>query len=111
MKHTIPTIVSLVVGTLVLTQARVSHVRADEVTDWNQNLLRAALLGNSSPLVSPRSGAIAQTAVFDALNGIERRYTPIHVTAQAPRGASQRAAVIQAAYGTLVKLFPLQKAL
>ena len=39
----------------------------------------------------------------------ERRYTPIHVNPDAPRGASRRAAAIQAAYATLVSLFPSQK--
>jgi membrane-associated phospholipid phosphatase len=84
-------------------------VRADEVTDWNQNMLHAALVAKTSPMVTSRVGALVQTAVFDALNGIERRYKPIHVTADAPRHASRRAAVAQAAYTILVDLFPAQK--
>jgi hypothetical protein len=48
------------------------------------------------------------SAIFDAVNGIERRYTPIHVEPNAPRGASKRAAAIQAAYTALVTLFPAQ---
>ena len=59
--------------------------------------------GNSS---SQRLGAIFHTAIFDAYNGIERRYTPIRVDSSAPRGASRRAAVIAAAYTALVGLFP-----
>ena len=47
--------------------------------------------------------------MFDALNGIERRYTPIHVQPDAPRGASRRAAVVQAAYTALAGLFPAQR--
>jgi hypothetical protein len=39
-----------------------------------------------------------------------RRYTPIHVQPDAPRGASRRAAVVQAAYTALVGLFPAQAA-
>src|SRR5205085_8020478 len=53
---------------------------ADEVTDWNQNMLQAALAAKTSPLVTTRVAAIVQAAVFDALNGIERRYMPVHVT-------------------------------
>ena len=34
------------------------------------------------------------TAIFDAFNGIERRYTPIFVHQASPDGASRRAAVI-----------------
>ena len=54
-----------------------------------------------------RAGAIVQSSVFDALNGIERRYTPIHVQPAAPPGASRQAAVVGAAYEALVGLFPL----
>jgi hypothetical protein len=43
------------------------------------------------------------------LNGIERRYTPIHVEPAAAPGASRRAAVIQAAYASLLNFFPSQK--
>jgi PAP2 superfamily len=42
------------------------------------------------------------------VNGIERRYTPIHVPAAAPRGASKRAAAVQAAYAILLDRFPAQ---
>src|SRR5262245_30138543 len=83
--------------------------RADEVTEWNQNMLQAGLVAKSSPLIMTRFAAIVQASVFDALNGIERRYTPVHVTATAPRGASRRAAVVQAAYASLLKLYPAQK--
>ena len=48
--------------------------------------------------------------MFDAVNGIDRVYTPIHVEAVAPRGASERAAAVQAAYATLTALYPDQKA-
>src|SRR5215468_989704 len=83
--------------------------RADEVTDWNRIMLDALL---SPPAVAPplagRPAAIVHAAIFDAVNGIERRYTPIHVAPAAPAGASQRAAVVQAAYASLVRLFPSQ---
>jgi hypothetical protein len=55
--------------------------------------------------------AIVHTAVFDAVNGIDRRYTPIHVAPAGPAGASREAAAVQAAYVTLVQLYPTQKAL
>jgi hypothetical protein len=84
-------------------------VRADVVTDWNQIMAQTALAAKTSPLVTTRVAAIVQAAVFDAVNGIERRYKPIHVQPSAPRGASQRAAAIQAAYATLVALYPAQK--
>ena len=83
--------------------------RADEVSNWNETLFRTALIGATSPLNTTRVAAIVQAAVFDAINGITRRFTPIHVTALAPSGASADAAVAQAAYATLLALYPAQK--
>jgi len=82
---------------------------ADEITNWNQMLFRAGLVGGTSPLVITRVAAIVQAAVFDAVNGIDRRYTPIHVPAAGPAGASRDAAAVQAAYATLLKLYPTQQ--
>jgi hypothetical protein len=83
--------------------------RADEITDWNQTMLRAALVGGTAPPVTTRVAAIVQAAVFDAVNGIARRYTPIHVEPAGPADASRNAAAVQAAYATLVQLYPAQK--
>ena len=82
----------------------------DQVLEWNQifiDTLIATATANSS---SQRLGAIVHTAIFDAFNGIERRYTPVFVQTEAPRGASRRAAVVAAAYVTLVGLFPARAA-
>ena len=86
--------------------------RADEVADWNRNLFEAARLNSppTSPLLITRNAALVQAAVFDAINGIERRYTPIHVAPAAEPGSSRRAAVVQAAYAVLVRLYPSQAA-
>jgi hypothetical protein len=84
----------------------------DAVTEWNLNAEKAVL---ADPNVSGNSVATARVyvlmhvAVFDAVNGIERRYTPYHVDVAAPRKASRRTAAIEAAYTTLVALFPSQK--
>jgi hypothetical protein len=83
---------------------------ADEITTWNEVLIQATLTAATPPPLCPRVGAIVQSAVFDAVNGIDRRYSPVHVHASGPRGASERAAAVQAAYATLVSLFPAQKA-
>ena len=58
-----------------------------------------------------RVAAIVQAAVFDAVNGIDQRYAPIHVPPAGPAGASPEAAAVQAAYATLVQLYPTQKSL
>src|SRR4051812_44105109 len=83
---------------------------ADEVTEWNKVMLQATLTPPVTPApVSMRVAAIVQAAVFDAVNGIERHYTPIYVPPAAAPGTSKRAAVVQAAYATLVDLYPDQK--
>ena len=96
---------ALLVGTLLSATGY-----ADEVVDWNQTLLRAGRVAGTSPLVMTRMAAIVQAAVFDAVNGIDRRYAPVHVTPAGPAGASRDAAAVQAAYATLVQLYPTQKA-
>src|ERR1700748_2571749 len=83
---------------------------ADEVTDWTHAMLLATLTAPVTPApVTTRVAAIFQAAVFDAVNGIERRYAPIHVHPAVSPFASKRAAVVQAAYVALVDLFPAQK--
>src|SRR4029434_2007933 len=78
----------------------------NEVLEWNQIFIDSLVATNTPNSSSQRLGAIVHTAIFDAYNGIERRYTPIFVHDSAPRGASRRAAVVAAAYTALVKLFP-----
>jgi hypothetical protein len=80
----------------------------DEVTDWNAVLQRAIQTAATAGPLQGRVAAIVHVAMFDAYNGVERRYTPIHVTLEAPRGASARAAVVYAAYTALTSLFPSQ---
>jgi hypothetical protein len=81
----------------------------NQVLDWNQIFIDTLIATNTANSSSQRLGAIVHTAVFDAYNGLERRYTPVFVHSTAPRGASRRAAVVAAAYTTLVGLFPSQQ--
>jgi len=84
---------------------------ASEVLDWNQIFIDTLIATNTANAASPRLGATLHTAIFDAYNGIDRRYTPLFVTSQAPHGASRRAAVIGAAHTALVGLFPSRQPL
>jgi hypothetical protein len=79
---------------------------ASEVLEWNQIFVDTLIATNTANSASQRLGAIVHTAIFDAYNGIERRYTPIFVHSSAPDGASRRAAVIAAAHAALIGLFP-----
>ena len=52
---------------------------ADVVTDWNRTMVGALVTAAAPPPLASRDAAIVQTSVFDAVNGIARRYTPVHV--------------------------------
>src|SRR4029450_5038591 len=78
---------------------------SNQVLDWNQVFIDTLIATNTANSSSQRLGAIVHSAIFDAYNNIERRYTPIFVHAAPPRGASRRAAVIQSAYPALPALF------
>jgi hypothetical protein len=84
--------------------------RADEISDWNRIMFESAVPPATSPATSPlvmtRVAAIVQASVYDAVNGIEGHFAPVHVTLSAPPGASRRAAAVQAAYASLVRLYP-----
>ena len=69
----------------------------NQVLEWNQIFIDTLIATNTPNASSQRLGAIVHTAIFDAYNGIDRRYTPIFVQEKAPRSASRRAAVIAAA--------------
>jgi hypothetical protein len=108
---------SVVVGTAMAAAVTVSSSTLclaktedpNQVLEWNQIFIDTLIATNTANSSSQRLGAIVHTAIFDAYNGIERRYTPIFVDGRAPAGASRRAAVIEAAYRVLVVLFPSRK--
>lgn len=99
-----------VVLACVLQPFAAAFAHADEVLEWNAVALRAITVGAQPAFLHPRTLASVHVAIFDAVNGIERRFTPIHVIHEAPRGASRQAAAAQAAYTILVALFPAQAA-
>ena len=110
-----PTLLISVVGVALVACAGVEAAqrfseesgRVNEVLEWNQLFVDTLIATNTPNSSSQRLGAIVHTAIFDAYNGVEQRYTPIffvhNTTAHA---ASRRAAVIAAAYTALVGLFP-----
>ena len=63
---------------------------ANQVLEWNQVFIETLIATNTANSSSQRLGAIVHTAIFDAYNGIEGRYTPVFVHTPAPRGASSR---------------------
>jgi hypothetical protein len=103
--RTLPLLISLPLVALA-TPAAAQEEHPDQVLEWNQIFIDTLIATNTPNSSSQRLGAIVHTAIFDAYNGIERRYTPIFVPQNASSGASRRAAVIAAAHAALVGLFP-----
>jgi len=85
--------------------------RAGTVTDWNRTMIAGLEAAHVAPQPSSRIGAIVQTSVFDAVNGIDRRYASYRVQPAAAPGASRAAAAASAAYTALVALIPTEKPL
>ena len=80
----------------------------DPVLEWINVMNTTVLAGGSNPTNTSRVVALVSASVFDAVNGIDPQFRPLHVKPNAPSGASQRAAAIQAAYAILLDLYPKQ---
>ena len=93
---------------MILLLSGIAH--ADVVSDWNAVIGTAMRNANIATGSQTRPLAIMHAAMFDAVNGIARKYEPYFVTDFAPGGARQEAAAAQAAYTTLASLIPSQKA-
>src|SRR5262249_55180849 len=87
------------------------RLSADGVLERHQLLLDTIKANKVSPLFFTRDAAIVHAAIYDAVNAIDRSYTPLFADAKAPHGASLEAAAAQAAHDTLDALFPAQQAL
>jgi len=91
---------------------------ADVVMEWNALAIEAAKIDHGvgapgvqfGPTRASRALAIESAAIFDAVNAIDRSFTPYLVTdVHASRGASIEAAAAQAGHDTLVVLYPYLK--
>jgi PAP2 superfamily/CARDB len=94
----------------------ISEDGTDVVLDWNATLLNAiqsSQPGGTPPPLAARNQAIVHAAIYDAVNAIDRSHKPyfvnIEVSDSRILGASPEAAAVEAAYQTLVYLFPTQK--
>jgi hypothetical protein len=84
--------------------------RADAITDWN---IKAGELVVASKLGTPpaiRVIALVQTAVYEAINAVTRRYPDGPLQLERAHGASVDAAVAAANRATMTKLMPSQQA-
>jgi hypothetical protein len=87
--------------------------RGDVVIAWNQTMLRAIQLTKDSLGLATRTMAMAQEAVYDAVNAIDNIGTSFHADIQVPQGtaASPDAAASEAAYDVLSNLIPQEQSL
>ena len=102
------TILMLFATLLAVSPLSVSAGTPDPVLEWIGVMNTTVLAAGTPPNVTGRVVALVSVSVFDAVNGIEPRFRPLHVRPDAPHNASQRAAAIQAAYVILLNLYPAQ---
>jgi hypothetical protein len=95
----------LMVALLASSPCPVSASTPDPVLEWIGIMNNTVLAAGTAPNVTGRVVALVSASVFDAVNGIDPRFRPLHVRPDAPPNASQRAAAIQAAYVILMDLY------
>lgn len=84
--------------------------KADVIMDWNA---KADAIGAQKQLVNSansRAQAMLHVAMFEAVNAIDKRYSPYKLSLTADGGTSREAAAASAAHDVLVSLYPDQKA-
>ncbi len=94
-----------------LTVALATSAGADMITNWNQVLLQVIREEKTPPPRASRAIAMLNVAMFDAVNGIEKVYTPYVVTEDPAANANPDAAATAAAHTVLMALFPSQSIL
>jgi hypothetical protein len=86
----------------------IARAHADAVTDWNVIALNATAVPPNSILQS-RALAIVHSAIYDAVHAVERKGGAYAIDVEARAGASVEAAVVAAAYGSLIRLAPAER--
>lgn len=83
--------------------------RADVISDWNAKAEQISVEKRMLPPPNARGMAILHVAMFEAVNAVERRYSPYRLDLVVDRGASKEAAAAAAACTVLVALHPDQE--
>jgi PAP2 superfamily len=104
----ITSVCALMLIAIVVTPGPSAAAPPDQVLEWINIMNHTVLVGGTPPFFTSRIAAMVSASVFDAVNGIDPRYRPIHVPPNAPEGASPRAAAIEAAYVILADAYPTQ---
>ena len=101
---------ALLVCTVSISALMPAVATANVIIDWNNQLLQAVKDTSTSPPIASRAMAMTSTAVFDAVNSIDRNFKPYHFMGSPALGASGEAAAAQAAHDVMVHLFPTRAA-
>lgn len=104
-KHVWLTLLAVVTSTAVCPLAK-----ADVVADWNITAGDIVVAAKLPPPVAYRAMAVVQTAVYEAVNAVTKRYPTNGMQLNAPSGASVEASVAAANHAVLSKLIPSQQA-
>ncbi len=85
----------------------------DVILQWNRVLGQTLQIPDAQPptILPVRSFAMMHLAMFDAVNSIDRSYTPYLTEVRGTRNASIKAAAAQAAHDVLASLYPNQQAI
>jgi PAP2 superfamily len=83
--------------------------RADVIMDWNAKADAIAAEKQILPAPHSRVLSMMHVAMFEAVNAIERRYTPYKLTLSADRSTSKEAAAAAAGHDILLSIYPDQK--
>jgi hypothetical protein len=105
----IATMCALLLSGIAASPRPAAAAAPDPVLEWIGVMNNTVLAAGTAPNVTGRVVALVSASVFDAVNGIEPRFRPLHVRPDAPLNASQRAAAIQAAYVILMNLYGTQQ--
>jgi hypothetical protein len=85
-----------------------ASARANVITEWDEKAVAVvtpmAALGGTTPYMAERMMAMVHAAMFDAVNSIERRYSPYLVQLPADAATSKEAAAASAAAAVLATI-------
>lgn len=84
-------------------------VRADIVSEWNEDSVEIIADHLKSPLLANRAVALVQTSVYVAVNSITGKYPTSELTIEATREASIDSAVAAASHRIMIDLFPASR--
>jgi hypothetical protein len=97
-------------STLAVAVLFAGAARADVITDWNSKAEAIGIEKRITPAPNARTMALMHVAMFEAVNAIDRRYSPYTLKLAADKSVSKEAAAASAAHTVLSVVYPDQQA-